>query len=379
MKKTVKIRHPQFPLNDEILYFNHAAVSPWPVCTAKAIQNFTEQNLHTGSSNYLQWMETEQSLRALMCKIINASSPDDISLLKNTSEGLSVIAHGLDWKKGENVVIPSGEFPSNRIVWESLRQYGVEIRQIDISMTDTPELALINASDELTRLVSVSAVQYHNGFRLNLPVIGEHCRNADILFVVDAIQQLGALVFDLEQIKADFVVADGHKWLLGPEGLALFYSHPKARQQLKLRQYGWRMIENPLDFEQAEWSVAKDGKRFECGSPNMLGVHALHASLELLLENGLELIEESILNNTSNLIDYISNNSDLLLVSSAVPERLSGICSFRHKSINNEKVFTQLSKKGVQCAIRGDGIRLSPHFYQQPWEFQQLFEIIESL
>jgi len=372
-------KHPQFPLDNDILYLNHAAVSPWPLATADAIHAFTMQNLHAGSVNYLKWMETEQSLRELMSKLINASSPDDISLLKNTSEGLSIIAHGLDWLPGDNIVIPANEFPSNRIVWESLIPCGVEIRQISSLDSNSIESSLIKATDNKTRLISVSAVQYHNGFRMNLPIIGEFCRNNDILFVVDAIQQLGALAFDLEQIKADFVVADGHKWMMGPEGLALFYSHPDARQKLKLHQYGWRMIENPTDFNQKDWKVAADGRRFECGSPNMLGIHALHASLTLILETGQATIEESILSNTRYLIDFIDNHNNLTLVSSNDSSRLSGICSFRHKQVNSNQLFDYLTKKGVQCAVRGDAIRLSPHFYQHKQEIQQLFEIIESI
>jgi len=372
-------RHPQFPVNNDILYLNHAAVSPWPLTTANAIHAFTMQNLHSGSANYLKWMETEQSLRELMSKLINASSPDDISLLKNTSEGLSIIAHGLDWLPGDNIVIPANEFPSNRIVWESLIACGVEIRQISSLDSNSIESALIKASDDKTRLISVSAVQYHNGFRMNLPIIGDFCRNNDILFVVDAIQQLGALVFDLEQIKADFVVADGHKWMMAPEGLALFYSHPDARQKLHLHQYGWRMIENPTDFNQKDWEIAADGKRFECGSPNMLGIHALHASLTLIHETGQAAIEESILSNTRYLIDYIDNNNDLTLVSSSDLSRHSGICSFRHEQVNNNQLFDYLTKKGVQCAIRGDAIRLSPHFYQHKQELNQLFKIIDTI
>lgn len=372
-------RHPQFPLNGNILYFNHAAISPWPKCTVEAIEDFSLQNLHTGSSNYMKWLDTEASLRESLRALINAGSVDDIALLKNTSEGLSVIAYGLDWFSGDNIVIPIGEFPSNRIVWQSLQQFGVETREIDIRATDDPEQAIIDATDEKTRLVAVSSVQYTDGFRLDLVKLGAFLSDKPIFFVVDAIQQLGALPFDLSQIQADFVVADGHKWMLGPEGLALFYSSPDARSQLKLNQYGWRMIENPDDFSQQIWQISENSKRFECGSPNMLAIFALDASLKLIAREGIGNIAESILSNTHKILEYINNNNSYTLLSPTTESRRAGIVLFKHKQIDNKLVFEKLTAAGVQCAARGDGVRLSPHFYHKNWEFDALFKQLSSI
>jgi len=371
-------RHHQFPLDDDILYFNHAAVSPWPKCAVEAIEDFSQQNLATGSSNYLKWIEIEASLRELLRKLINADSCNDIALLKNTSEGLSVIAYGLDWKKGENVVIPANEFPSNRIVWQSLKKFGVELRQVDIRNADNAEQVLIDAADDKTRLISVSAVQYTDGFKLDLAKLGAHFSLTNTLFVVDAIQQLGALRFDNKQIKADFIIADGHKWMLAPEGLALFYSHPAARSELKLNQFGWRMIENPTDFYQQNWEISKTAKRFECGSPNMLAIFALHASLQLILQTGIDIIEESILSNTNKILKYIDNNEEYRSLCSSDTSRHSGIVLLKHQNIDSKELFRLLTLKGVQCAERGNGIRLSPHFYQGERELDKLFNMLSS-
>ncbi len=375
---TQQARHPQFPLHENILYFNHAAVSPWPRCTVEAVKQFADQNLYSGSSNYLQWLDTEQELRERLRWLINADSVDDIALLKSTSEGLSVIAYGLDWEPGDNVVIPAGEFPSNRIVWESLAQFGVETRQIDILTADDPERALIDAMDARTRLLSVSAVQYSSGFRLDLEKLGDGCRRNNVLFAIDAIQQLGALAFDQQQIQADFIVADGHKWMLGPEGLALFYCKSEQRSQLNLKQYGWHMIENPADFLQQEWRIADTARRFECGSPNMLAIFALHASIGLIQQTGKQVIEDAILNNTNTINDYIRSHNNYELLVNTHHSRMSGITNFKHSKQNTHELHTYLSAQGVQCAERGQGIRLSPHFYHQPWEFEQLFGILDS-
>ncbi len=368
--------HPEFQLDNKIIHLNHAAVSPWPARTVRAVKDFASENTRTGSLNYLQWIKTETRLRDRMCRLINAESTDDIALLKNTSEGLSVVAYGIDWRAGDNVVIPAGEFPSNRIVWESLSSLGVETRQIDIHSCPDPETALINAMDKRTRLLSVSAVQYATGLRLLLDVLGNACRNKDVLFCVDAIQQIGALKFDTQQVNADFVIADAHKWMLGPEGLALFYSKPEARERLSLSQYGWHMVEQVGDFNQTDWQPARSARRFECGSPNMLGIYATEASLSLLEEVGMDTVEQQILDNSRWLCEQIQSDSGLELITDPRQERLSGIVTFKPVDQDIEAIHHKLSNAGVICVPRGGGIRFSPHFYTDRALIQQALDYI---
>ncbi|HKJ21707.1 MAG TPA: aminotransferase class V-fold PLP-dependent enzyme, partial [Gammaproteobacteria bacterium] len=293
----------EFPLPEGLVYLNHAGVAPWPRRTATAIERFAEENTTCGPVHYEAWLEVEASLRVQLRALLNAPSSDDIALVKNTSEALSFVAHGLDWRAGDNVVIPDQEFPSNRVVWESLAPQGVEVRQVNLSRGDSPEAALTAAVDRRTRLVSVSSVQYGTGLRLDLATLGAFFHDHRILFCVDAIQSLGALLMDVQHIQADFVMADGHKWLLAPEGLGVFYCRAECRDQLKLTQFGWHMLEQHTDFDRRDWAPAKGARRFECGSPNMLGVHGLHASLSLLTEVGLDNIQRNVLSNSKYLID----------------------------------------------------------------------------
>lgn len=365
----------EFPLKDGLIYLNHAAVSPLPQRTANAIKAFAEDNLYHGSSNYLKWLEVEKQLKQQGQSLIQCESSDDIALLKNTSEGLSIIAYGIDWQKGENIVIPNCEFPSNRVVWESLKRYGVEVRLIDLDQTESPEFALIEQCDEHTRLISVSAVQYASGLRMDLPKLGQFCHLNEILFCVDAIQQLGALPFDNRAVLADFIVADGHKWMMGPEGIALFYCNPRIRDKLILRQFGWHMVEHHMDYDRMEWQPANTARRFECGSPNMLGIHALQASLSLLLELGDKTIAEAILSNTNTLINLINDNPLLELSSDSQEGRISGIITFCHKEKSPQKVYNSLIEHGVSCACRGKGVRFSPHFYNTEDELIEAVEL----
>ena len=182
----------------------------------------------------------------MLAQLIHAPRADDIALLKNTSEALSVVAHGLAWQAGDNVVISDQEFTSNRIVWESLKSQGVEIRRVKLDFNQ-PEQLLIEQMDDRTRLLSISAVQYASGLRMDLHTLGQACKPKNIIFVVDAIQQIGGFQLDCQAIEADFVVSDGHKWMLGPEGLALVNCREQLLTRLKLNQYGWHMVEDLSD------------------------------------------------------------------------------------------------------------------------------------
>ncbi|HEY5602269.1 MAG TPA: aminotransferase class V-fold PLP-dependent enzyme [Gammaproteobacteria bacterium] len=357
----------EFNLDKNIVYLNHAAVSPWPVRTRNAVIQFAEENSRFGSLNYLQWLETETALRKQLQSLINAPSHLDIALVKNTSEALSMVAYGIDWHPGDNVVITDQEFPSNHIVWETLASQGVELRTADITNDKkTPEQCIFDRCDLHTRLISVSSVQYASGLKLNLPQIGQFCKLHNILFCVDAIQSIGALRFDVQQCLADFVMADGHKWMLGPEGLGFFYCASHIREQLKLTQYGWHMMEDYANFSVQHWRVAQSARRFECGSPNMLGIHALHASLSLILEVGMAEIEHRLLGNTRCMLDEIIQQENLELLSPADMDRLGGIVTFKHKYHPPRVVYNKLRQQNILCAERGGGIRFSPHFYTDP-------------
>ncbi len=366
-----------FDLDPDIIYLNHAAVAPWPTRAARAVADFAEQNRRFGAWHYPDWLHVEASLRKRLAALIGAPSVDDIALLKNTSEALSVIAAGLDWRNGDNIVSFAGEFPSNRVVWEALADRGVALRLADSGAAD-PEAALIACCDAGTRLVSVSSVQYASGLRIDPGRIGEHCNARGILLCVDAIQSLGALPFDAQAVGADFVVADGHKWMLGPEGLALFYSRPAVRDQLRLHQFGWHMVEHVGDFDRSDWRAADSARRFECGSPNMLAIHALEASLSLLLEIGIPTVAERIAVRTQAMLDHIDRRGFELL-SPRQPSRRSGIATFRAPGADSQRLYEALMKQGVVCACRGGGVRFSPHFHTPLEQIGAAFERIDAL
>ncbi len=353
----------EFNLREDLAYLNHAGVSPWPRRTAEAVRKFADENLYEGSARYLEWLKVEESLKRKAGELINAPSSNDIALLKNTSEALSIVAYGIDWSAGDNIVSSNDEFPSNRIVWQSLAKRGVEFREADLKSAASPEEALFSLVDAKTRLLTISSVQFSTGLKTDLNTVGQFCKDKNILFCVDAIQSVGAVPFDVMDIQADFVMADGHKWMLGPEGLAIFYSSPASRDRLTLNQYGWHMVRALGDFDRRDWEPSLTARRFECGSPNMIGIHALQASLSLLLEAGMESVEKEVLRRSEYLMNIIDSRHELELITSREQGRYAGIVTFQRLNRDNGALYEYLMSNRVICAHRSGGIRFSPHFY----------------
>ena len=352
----------EFPQIVGLRYLNHAAVAPWPLRAAQAVSAFAEQNATLGARDYPQWLKVEHSLRQRLTRLLNAPTIADVALVKNTSEALSFVAFGLDWKSGDQIVISDEEFPSNRVVWEALRPQGVEVIQVSLKGKD-PEGDLLAACGPRVRLMAISAVQYASGMRLDLARLGEGCEQRGVLLCIDAIQQLGALPFDVQQNRCAFAMADGHKWMLGPEGLGVFYCRSDLRDQLKLHEYGWHMLEHAGDYDRMDWEPARSARRFECGSPNLLGAMALEASLSLLEEVGMEQVAKALDERIEWLAQGLNGLNGIEILSPSQTQRRSGIIAFRLEGWANAALFERLKAAQVVCALRGGGIRFSPHFY----------------
>ncbi len=366
-------------LDPHLIHLNHAGLAPWPRCTVQAITRFAYENARWGSRHYKNWLEEEEQLRELARWLVDAESKDEIALLKNTSEGLSTVAFGLDWKDGDNMVLAHEEFPSNRIPWEAAAQrYGFEIRWANVTDTENPEGALLQHVDERTRILTTSSVHYATGLKMDLPKLGAALRDTPTLFCVDAIQSLGAHALSVRSSHIDFLAADAHKWMLGPEGIAIFWVRPKLYEELRLSQYGWHMVANAGDYEAADWDIAPHAQRFECGSPNTLGIYALRASLDLLHQIGISAIESRI----AERVDQLEQALRILecrILTPESPTRRAGILTFIPPDNNTAAVYQKLIEANVLCAMRGGGIRFSPHFYTSAQALQMALEAVQKI
>ena len=379
--ETIKTIAEQFPVNEQCMYLNHAAVAPWPKCTSEAVQKFAEENCQTGAQGYLTWLKKEQELRTKLAKLVGSKNEECVALVKNTSEALSIVAYGIDWQAGDIVLISDDEFPSNRIVWESLAQkFGVIVKQVHISTQD-PEaeiLAAIQSTTDKPKLISISAVQYASGIKLNLEKLGNACKTNDVLFCVDAIQAVGAMEFKCDEWHIDFAMADGHKWMLGPEGLGFFFVKQTHIQAMNLYQYGWHMIEGAGDFSIKDWQPANNARRFECGSPNMLAGYALEASTDLLLKVGLDNVAHAIEGNHAYLLAQLKDLGAEIL-SPLDKDIRAGILTFRFEGIDSAELYQTLMSHDVVCANRGGGVRFSPHFHTTKECMDKAIAVLKTL
>lgn len=353
----------EFPQIPGIHYFNHAALGPWPLRTREAVNRFVSQCGTDLLRNWPSWHATEQQLRRRIGRVLGAAQgSDDISMTKNTSEGLSLIASGLDWQPGDQIVTLKEEFSSNRWPWQHCTAAQVSVREVQRDLQQPAHEALMAACGPRTRLIAASTVQYVSGEALNLAALSQFCRQRNILLVIDAIQSLGAMPLDLSATPVDALACGSHKWLLAAEGLGFLYTSPALRERLSTSQAGWRMVSEPFQFPAQPLPPAPDGRVLEAGTLNTVGMVALNASLSLYEELGAELVEDRIRRNSARLIETALAKG-MTLATPKDPDRHGGIVSLKLASEEHtRRLFSHLGEQGAVATMRGHWLRLSPHY-----------------
>lgn len=361
-----------FPITERSIYLNHAAVSPPPAPTIEAIKAQLDDVSENGSVNYRSWVATKERARKLAADMIGAR-PEQFAFTRNTSDGLSTVANGLDWQAGDNVVTFENEFPSNVYPWQRLRQaFGVEVRMgaERAGRVDTEEL--IRLIDEHTRLIAISQVQYASGFRSDLSRLGQAARAVDALLVVDVIQAMGVIPTDVNAELIDVAAGACHKWLLTPEGVGILYLSDRARERIKPTLVGWVSVPNPEDYHNFEqgWNVG--ALAWETGTCPTALMHGLETSLKLLTNTGIKRIAGYL----EELTDYLCTKLDshkYQIVSSRLAGEKSQIVCIRHREgISPMTLYSQLKQRNIITAPRGDRLRIAPHFYNTPDEIDEL-------
>ena len=357
---------------------NHAGVAPISSRVRDAMMGFVEDATVNGAVNVETWVETADMCRSVAAQLINADSTE-IAFMKNTTQGILIAANGIDWREGDNVVTTAVEFPANVYPWWSLKErYGVETRMAPeregrIHLDD-----IVAAIDERTRVVTISHVEFASGYRNDIKTLGKICRERDIWFVVDAIQSLGAIEVDVKSNYVDILAADGHKWLLAPEGAAIFYCTDEKRERLINTNVGWSSVVNPRDFLNYDLTQKPDATRFEEGSYNSVGLYGLNAAIELLLEVGVSTIETHILQLTIALIEGLESKGYRVITPKADSER-AGIVVFESDQHAPIELYKLLHEQKIITAERGSGLRVSPHFYNTESEITHLLEVLPEM
>lgn len=362
-----------FPVTRNLTYLNHAAVGPLSIPAAEAMERHVRDQLNYGALNWRQWDAHYAALRASAAKLIGAA-PDEIAILKNTSEGISFVAEGLPWVEGDNVVTTALEFPSNWVAWKRLESRGVSLRVAELPTLE----AIARQIDWRTRVVAVSSVAFHTGFVSELDQIGALCASRDILFCVDAIQSLGMLPMDVRRSNIDFLSADGHKWLCAPEGAAIFYVAAEKRDVLRVIEHGWMNVRREGRFIDCGLELLPDSRRFEAGALNTTGVCGLRAAIDLLLELGIEEVSTRAVRVAALLADVLEDAG--WRVESPRPIR-SAIVAATPPDVEKSLLWwhRRLEENGIVTAPRERMIRFSPHFYNDESDVARVAEVLATL
>ncbi len=365
-----------FPVTENYVYFNHAGVSPLSKSTMKAVKDYlaviSEHGITREAS--LRFARVVQDTRSRIGELINADS-GEIAFIKNTTQGILIAANGIDWRAGDNVVTASTEFPANIYPWLNLERRGVKTKFVQEKDARIPVEEIERAIDRKTRAVAISFVEFASGFRNDLESIGRICQEKGVFFVVDAIQGLGALDIDVKKCKIHMMSADGHKWLLGPEGTGCLYCSREILDELVPNNVGWHSVINSSEYLNYDLTLRPDARRFEEGSLNIMGIYALGAAAAQILDIGIQNIETRVLALTDLAIQGLKEKG-YQIVSSLIPAERSGIVCFRSQRHSSAELCQLLMDNKIVGADRAQSVRVSPHFYNSEEEIERMMEVL---
>ena len=342
-----------FPVTRNLIYLNHAAVTPLCRPAAEAMQGLAQDALGWGSIHYDQWLACYEGLRRSSARLINGTA-EEIAIVKNTSEGIATVAMGLDWRAGDRIVAFEGEFPANQYPWRRLESKGIRIEWLPA----TASLERIDQAARGARLLSISFVQFLTGFRADIAGIGEICSRHGVIYFVDAIQGLGAFPVDVRAAHIDALAADGHKWLAGPEGCGILYISRRLQEQVEPVEFGWTNVASFNDYASRDMTLRPDAGRYECGTLNTIGCYGLRAAIDFLLGIGIDNIAPVIRGLAGQIVEGVRRRGYEVL-----GEPNAGIVSFRKPGVESETVCAHLRQHSIITAYRAGWVRASPHFY----------------
>ncbi|WP_146522915.1 aminotransferase class V-fold PLP-dependent enzyme [Stieleria varia] len=369
------------PIVRQWAYLDHAAVGPLPGPTADAIRHFAMQAECLGDTVWPQWSRKLDLLRSSFADLISAE-PSEICLVPNTTTGINIVAEGWPWQPGDSVVLPEGEFPSNLFPWQNQASRGVELRIIPRRDGRVEVADLLDHVDDSTRMIAVSWVGYASGYRVDLHELVQQAHRRGVLVFLDAIQGLGMYPLDCRQTPVDFLAADGHKWMLGPEGIGVAMIRQEHLNTLRCGNVGWNSVQASFNYAQPELKLRNSATRFEAGSSNMLGASALSASVDLIgavnQAHGPQAIEKRLVELATQFHHQLSDlGIDSRMPSD--PQHRSGIVTFEVPWAEPNAVRNAALEKNCVVSCRDGGVRASIHAYNDASDLQRLIDVVASL
>jgi selenocysteine lyase/cysteine desulfurase len=369
----------EFPVVGEWVYLNHAGIGPLSRGAAARMAGLAQVVAGTGDRRWPERNAECERVRREVARLLGARTAHEVAFVGNTSEGLSAVAWGVDWRAGDNVVGPEPEFPSDVYPWMSLAPLGVEYRRVPERDGRVESADLVAAIDRQTRVVAVSWVQYASGHRLDLAPLRQACDATGALLVVDAIQGVGALAFDVEAAGADVCALASHKWLLGPEGLGILYVSDRAIERLRSTRHGWRSVASRYEWVELDPTPAPGALRFEAGTLNVYGIHALGASVDLLTGLGMDAVETRVLALADRAARGLAARGFTLAEPRRAPNETSGIVAATHPDHPAETLAPALAERNIVVAARAGRLRVAPHVYNTEEEIDRFLSTLDEL
>ncbi len=369
------------PIAQHVAYFDHAAVAPLPAPTRKAILHWLDQATEEGDVVWSQWAQRLEEVRQTAARLIGAQT-SEIALVPNTTSGISLVAEGFPWQAGDNLVTLANEFPSNQYPWMNLAARGIEVRRVPVDGGAVDLDRLAAACDARTRILSLSWVGYATGWRINLREVAAVCRRAGCLFFLDAIQGLGVFPIDVRADGVDFLAADGHKWLLGPEGAGLLFVRQEHLARLRPLMVGWNSVVQGSDYTRIELNLRNEAARYEGGSQNMVGFFGLGASLDLLTSLRVGPQSSPVAEQVLAITDYACQRLLELGATLLAPregDHRSGIVTFNLPGQDANTIRRQLEAQKIIVRCRAGGVRISPHGYATLEEVDRLIDELREV
>ena len=358
------------PITRQYAFMDHAACSPLSGRAAAAMRRFLDEAEAHGHSRGGLYPESKR-IRQSAAKLINCHS-EEITFVKNTSEGVSYVANGLQFPRRDNIVTTAIEFHANIYPWMNLQHAGVHLKMVPADGGRVPTERIIQAIDGRTRIVTVSSVQFASGHRADLQALGNACQERGVLFFVDAIQSLGVVPLDVRAMKIDFLSAGAHKWLMGPEGVGLFYCRHELLGLLRPSSIGWLNVKDAQDYGAYKLDFRDDARRFDGGSYNLAGIWGLGASIAWLLEIGVDKVWERVRMLTDRLVEGVRRKG-YRVVSPREAAEASGIVAFVSDTHDHARIVSHLKQEyRTIIAQRMGRLRASPHFYNTEAEIDAL-------
>ncbi len=358
MSFAVEPNRDDFPVRSQLFYMNHAAVAPLPRPAADAMRWYLDDAMSWGSFHYPEWMGACEGVRTELSRMIGCET-GEVALVKNTSEGIATVQMGLTWKPGDIVVAFREEFPANFYCWKLLEEReGCVVRWLSIY----DPLEKIDEACRGARLLAISWVNYLSGYRVDLKAIGEICRRHGVFYFVDAIQGLGVFPLDVKECGIHALAADGHKWLLGPEGWGVLYVAREVQDDIFPVEFGWTNVKYWADYSSRDMTLRPDAGRYEPGTLNVIGSFGLRASMKLLNEFGLENVSARVMHLAGRLEQGLRELGCELMIERTATTG-SGILSFRKEGVDSNQLQATLKTRKVLAAPRQGYVRFSPHFY----------------